>query len=45
MNSLRDLWTLLSVYKLRAHDVNGKVVFSVPLSWLFVLIVFCLLRA
>ena len=42
MGFLGDFWALLSVYKLRAHDVNGKETFSIPLSWLLVLLLLCL---
>ena len=40
-----DLWKLMCAYKFRAHSVNGKEIFSVPLSWLFVLFLLCLLGA
>ena len=39
---LRELWALLSVYKLYGHWADGTEVFAVPLSWLFVLFLLCL---
>jgi hypothetical protein len=42
MSFLRDFWTLLSIYRFRAHDSNGKEIFSVPLSWLFIVFLLCL---
>jgi hypothetical protein len=39
---IRELWALLSVYKLYGHWADGTEVFAVPLSWLFVLFLLCL---
>jgi hypothetical protein len=40
---IRDLWALLNEYKLRAYDCNGKEQFAIPLSWIFVVLFFCLI--
>ena len=42
INFLRDFWKLLSDYKFRGYDLNGKELFAIPLSWLFVILLFCL---
>lgn len=39
MNFIGDLWRLLNDYKFRAHAMDGSVIFSIPLSWLLVIIV------
>ena len=39
---IRELWALLSAYKLRAYDLDGNEVFAIPLSWLFIFSLLCL---
>ena len=43
INFLRDFWKLLSDYKFRGYDLYGKELFAIPLSWLFVILLVCLL--
>jgi hypothetical protein len=43
INFLRDFWKLLSDYKFRGYDFNGKELFAIPLSWLFVILLVILL--
>ena len=45
INFLRDLWTLLNDYKLRAYDYDGVERFAIPLSWIFAIVLLCLLSA
>ena len=45
INFLRDLCTLLNDYKLRAYDYDGKEQFAIPLSWIFAIVLLCLLSA
>ena len=42
INFLRDFWKLLNDYKFRGYDFNGKELFAIPLSWLFVILLLCL---
>ena len=42
INFLRDFWKLLNDYKFRAYDFNGKELFAIPLSCLFVILLLCL---
>jgi hypothetical protein len=36
---------LLNAYKLRAYDYDGVERFAIPLSWLFIVFLLCLLSA
>ena len=45
INFLRDFWKLLSDYKFRAYDYDGKEQFAIPLSWIFIIFLLCLLSA
>ena len=45
INFLRDLWKLLSDYKFRAYAYDGKEQFAIPLSWIFTIVLLCLLSA
>ena len=45
INFLRDLWTLLNDYKLRAYDYDGVERLAIPLSWIFAIVLLCLLSA
>jgi hypothetical protein len=35
VNFLKELWTLLNDYKFRGYSMDGKEMFAIPLSWLF----------
>lgn len=45
INFLRDLWTLLNDYKLRAYDYDGVERLAIPLSWIFIVFLLCLFSA
>lgn len=37
---ISELWSLLSKYKLRSYGINGQEIWSIPLSWLFIILLF-----
>ena len=39
MNFINDFWKMLNDYKFKAHAMDGSVIFSIPLSWLLVIII------
>jgi hypothetical protein len=44
-NFLGEFWALLNAYKFRGHSMDGKEVFAIPLSWLFIVFLLCLFSA
>jgi len=45
MSFLKELWSLLDAYKLRGHSMDGREMFAIPLSWLFVVLIFLFLAS
>ena len=45
INFLRDFWKLLNDYKIRAYDHDGVERFAISLSWIFTIVLLCLLSA